>query len=199
VPDILDIADHLAVASFGVVGISGGGPPALAVAALAPDRVIRCTTVSGIGPAGADDLDFFAGMDPTEVTAWQAYASPDVDRDRVLADVREWIDGIKQSPQLPDELKVRLVAVFTEGVRAGAGGIVDDYVALSRPWGFDLADVTCPTTVMVAEEDTSVPPAHGRWLAAHLPPPGLFLVLGGHIDARDSLLIDLIVWTSGQG
>jgi hypothetical protein len=30
VPDVLDIADHLAVASFGVVGISGGGPPPLA-------------------------------------------------------------------------------------------------------------------------------------------------------------------------
>ncbi len=91
------------------------------------------------------------------------------------------------------------MAAFTEGVRAGADGIVDDYLALSRPWGFELADVTCPTTVMVAEEDTSVPPAHGRWLAAHLPPPGLVLVPGGHIDARDDVLTDLIVWTSGQG
>lgn len=199
VPDILDIADHLAVESFGVVGISGGGAPALAVAALAPERVTRCTTVCGIGPADADDLDFFAGMDPTEVTEWQAYTRPDVDRNRVLADVRKWIDGIQQSPELPDELKGRLVAAFTEGVRAGADGIVDDYLALSRPWGFDLADVTCPTTVMVAEDDTSVPPAHGRWLAAHVPPPGLLLVPGGHIDARDGLLTDLTVWTSGQG
>ncbi len=199
VPDILDIADHLAVESFGVVGISGGGAPALAVAALAPERVTRCTTVCGIGPADADDLDFFAGMDPTEVTEWQAYTRPDVDRNRVLADVREWIDGIQQSPGLPEELTARLVAAFTEGVRAGADGIVDDYLALSRPWGFDLADVTCPTTVMVAEEDTSVPPEHGRWLAAHVPPPGLLMAPGGHIDARDDLLTDLIVWTSGQG
>jgi pimeloyl-ACP methyl ester carboxylesterase len=185
VPNILDIADHLKVESFGVLGVSGGGAPALAVAALAPDRVARCTTVCGIGPADAEDLDFFA--------------DPDVDRDRVLADVREWIDGIQQNPELPDELKGRLVAAFTEGIRAGADGIVDDYLALSRPWGFDLADVTCPTTVMVAEDDTSVPPAHGGWLAAHLPPPGLLLVPGGHIDARDGLLTDFIVWTSGQG
>jgi pimeloyl-ACP methyl ester carboxylesterase len=199
VSDILDIADHLKVESFGVVGVSGGGAPALAVAAVAAERVIRCTTVCGIGPADADGLEFFAGMDPAEVTEWQDITGADVDRDRVLADVREWIEGIQQNPQLPDEVKARMVAAFTEGVRTGADGIVDDYLALSRPWGFDLADVTCPTTVMVAEDDTSVPPAHGRWLAAHLPPPGLLLVPGGHIDARDDLLTNLIVWTSGQG
>lgn len=76
---------------------------------------------------------------------------------------------------------------------------MDDYLALLKPWGFDLAEVTCPTTVMVAPEDTSVPPAHGRWLAEHLPPPGLLLVPGGHSAPREAQLTDVIVWTSGQG
>ena len=99
VPDILDIANQLKLESFGVVG-------ALAVAAaLAPDRVTRCSTVCGIGPADAEDLDFFAGMDPTEVTEWQVFTGLDVDRDRVLADVREWIEEIQQSSELPEEVK----------------------------------------------------------------------------------------------
>jgi hypothetical protein len=51
---------------------------------------------------------------------------------------------------------------------------------------------------MVAQEDTNVPPAHGRWLAERLPPPGLLLVSGGHIAPRETQLTDLIIWTSGQ-
>jgi len=198
VPDILDIADHLALSSFGVVGVSGGGPHALATAALASDRATRCATVAGIGPADAEDLDFFAGMDPTQAKEWQAFTGPDPDLDRILGDVLEWIDGIKKNPELPDKLSANLVAAFTEGVRTGADGIVDDYLALLKPWGFDLAEVTCPTTVMVAQEDTNVPPAHGRWLAERLPPPGLLLVSGGHIAPRETQLTDLIIWTSGQ-
>jgi hypothetical protein len=83
--------------------------------------------------------------------------SPDPDPDRIFGDVLEWIDGIKKNPELPDKLSANLVAAFAEGVRTGADGIVDDYLALLKPWGFDLAEVTCPTTVMVAQEDTNVP------------------------------------------
>ena len=90
----------------------------------------------------------------------------------ILDGTLEWIGGIRRNPDLPDELRASLVAAFTDAFRSGADGILDDYVALSRPWGFDLADGR-PTTVMVAEEDTSVPPAHGRWLAERLPPPRL--------------------------
>ena len=44
------------------VGASGGGPYALACAALLADRVLACATVAGVGPFGAQDLDFLAGM-----------------------------------------------------------------------------------------------------------------------------------------
>ena len=88
------------------------------MAAAAPDRVTRCTTVSGIGPADADDLDFFAGVAATEATDRQVYNSPDADLDRVLADVREWIDGIKNSPEQPAELKARLIAAEVTHARA---------------------------------------------------------------------------------
>jgi hypothetical protein len=51
---------------------------------------------------------------------------------------------------------------------------------------------------MVAVEDTSVPPEHGRWLAERVPPPGLLLVSGGHIASRPEQMKDLMVWTSGS-
>jgi pimeloyl-ACP methyl ester carboxylesterase len=198
VPDILDIADHLSLGDFGVLGVSGGGPHALAAAAHAANRVSRCGTALGIGPADADDLDFYAGMDPAEVKEWQLFTGPDPDRDHILDGTREWIDGIKGNPDLPEQLKASLVAAFTEAFRTGADGILDDYLALSRPWGFDLAAVTCPITVMVAEQDISVPPAHGRWLAERLPPPGLLMVSGGHIASRPQQIKDLMVWAASR-
>src|SRR5215212_11479151 len=44
------------------VGASGGGPHALACAALLANRVLACATVAGVGPFGAQDLHFLAGM-----------------------------------------------------------------------------------------------------------------------------------------
>src|SRR5215207_2731904 len=61
--DVRAIADSFGLGQFGVAGVSGGGPPALAVAALLPDRVSRCAVVVGVAPFGAEGLDFFAGMD----------------------------------------------------------------------------------------------------------------------------------------
>jgi pimeloyl-ACP methyl ester carboxylesterase len=46
--DIKAIADGLGIASFAVIGISGGGPHALAAAAGLPDRVTRCATIVGL-------------------------------------------------------------------------------------------------------------------------------------------------------
>jgi pimeloyl-ACP methyl ester carboxylesterase len=153
---------------------------------------------NGNRAADADDLDFFAGMDPSEVKEWQVLTGPDPDRRHILDGTLEWIEGITDDPELPAELKASLVAAFTEAFRTGADGILDDYLALYRPWGFGLATVSCPTTVMVAEEDTSVPPAHGRWLAERLPPPGLRIVSGGHIASRPEQMQDLMVWASGR-
>ena len=60
--DTARIADHLGADRFYTMGQSGGGPHALACAALLPDRVIACATTAGVGPLGADGLDFLAGM-----------------------------------------------------------------------------------------------------------------------------------------
>ncbi len=58
------IVDHLGVDRFATMGWSGGGPHTLACAALLPERVIACATVAGVGPWGAEGLDFLEGMAP---------------------------------------------------------------------------------------------------------------------------------------
>jgi pimeloyl-ACP methyl ester carboxylesterase len=38
-----------------------------------------------------------------------------------------------------------------------------------RPWGFDLQRISIPVLVRYGATDVLVPPAHGEWLAAHVP------------------------------
>jgi pimeloyl-ACP methyl ester carboxylesterase len=86
------------------------------------------------------------------------------------------------------------VPTLAEAIRRGPWGLLNDYAALSRSWGFELEAVTCPVTLMVAEADTSVPPAHGRWLADHLPRATSLSVAGGHLDPRVADTEQLFAW-----
>lgn len=67
IDDVLTIAGALGVDRFAVTGRSGGGPHALACAALLPGRVTRCAAVVAIAPFDAVGLDWFAGQTPGNV------------------------------------------------------------------------------------------------------------------------------------
>jgi pimeloyl-ACP methyl ester carboxylesterase len=60
--DVIAIADAHDLEQFSVVGRSGGGPHALACAALLADRIARAAVLVGIAPHGADGLDWFDGI-----------------------------------------------------------------------------------------------------------------------------------------
>ena len=64
--DTAAIADWLGVERFYTAGRSGGGPHALACAALLPDRVIAAATIAGVAPEDAEGLDWLAGMGQEE-------------------------------------------------------------------------------------------------------------------------------------
>jgi pimeloyl-ACP methyl ester carboxylesterase len=82
VADVRALADELGFDRFGVSGGSGGGPHALACAALLPDRVVRAICDVGVAPFGTPGLEqdaWLAGMDPENVNefGW-ALAGEDV-------------------------------------------------------------------------------------------------------------------------
>src|ERR1700722_11642562 len=60
--DVEAIADRLGVDRFAVLGRSGGGPHALACAALLPHRVTRAAALVSLAPWQAQGLDWFDGM-----------------------------------------------------------------------------------------------------------------------------------------
>ena len=60
------VVDALGIDRFAVLGHSGGGPHALACAALLPERVIAAASGAGLAPFSADGLAWFDGMaEPT--------------------------------------------------------------------------------------------------------------------------------------
>src|SRR5690349_7589749 len=60
--DVTAVVDALGIDQFAVMGASGGGPHALACAALLPGRVLAAVSIAGLAPFDADGLDWFAGM-----------------------------------------------------------------------------------------------------------------------------------------
>jgi pimeloyl-ACP methyl ester carboxylesterase len=199
--DVVSIADQLGLEQFGVCGISGGGPHALAVAARHPDRVRRCATVVGLGPYGVRGLDFFAGMSAADREEWAwVQQGEQALVEHMVPDLMSWLDTLdtEEPPEgMTDWVRRMLVQAFREALAPGPGGLVDDYRSFLQPWGFDVAEVAAPTRIMVASEDeTSL--AHGQWLARHIPGAQLVIVPGGHLGPRDKEEELLIAWLASR-
>jgi pimeloyl-ACP methyl ester carboxylesterase len=74
------------------------------------------------------------------------------------------------------------VACIAHAVTPGVDGWIDDWRALVRPWGFDVADVAVPVVLWHGELDDSCPLAHAVWLHARLPHSRLEVQPGeGHL------------------
>ena len=72
----------------------------------------------------------------------------------------------------------RIADQFFNALAPGVDGWVDDMLAFVRPWGFDVASIRVPTGIKFGRTDNLVPPAHGDWLAAHVP--------NATVDAHDA-------------
>jgi pimeloyl-ACP methyl ester carboxylesterase len=181
VQDVLAVADALHVDTFAIIGASGGGPHALAVAALASARVIRCRVTSSLAPAGIPG--FFDGMDPHNIEEWELVvagrALPEVTRRVALMRSRVLTDpgSIFSDIALPTSDQAAMseqaaFAVRTESLLEALTtpyGWYDDDVAFAQHWGFDLAQVRVPVELRYGRHDVFVPPTHGEWLARALP------------------------------
>jgi pimeloyl-ACP methyl ester carboxylesterase len=195
--DVEVIADALGMGEFGVAGISGGAPCALAAAALLPSRVTRCATVVGDAPFTAPDLDFFAGLDEQERAGWRrAMAGAEVLEAR-WQELFAGEDAVPGSDLVADADAQMWQETVRESARQGPGGWVDDVLAEVAEWGFELDQVRAPTRLMQARGDTSTPAAHAEWLVAHLPNAELIWVDGDHFGPRDEPEMELMAWVCG--
>ncbi|WP_213815504.1 alpha/beta fold hydrolase [Glaciihabitans sp. dw_435] len=166
--DVTAIADALGIERFAVMGHSGGGPHALACAALLPDRVRGVVAGASLAPFTARGLNWFAGMAPAgEAELAASVAGRAVLEPLLLAAEFDPESFIPADYAALDAEWEWLGEVAGRGLDAGIGGMADDDLAYVRPWGFDPADVRAPTLLMHGTADRVVPVAHGEWLARH--------------------------------
>jgi len=205
-PDIAAIADELRLETFAVTGSSGGGPHALAAAARLAERVTRAECNVGVVPYDAADIDFFEGMDPENVTefGWALAGEPTLaaELESAATKARAQLDADPAALfgdfELSDADRAVLARqdvqeVFRAGLREalaqGAIGWVDDDLAFTEPWGFDVSEIRVPVHVRYGVTDVLVPAAHGAWLGANV--PGATVTAdteSGHMSTPDEVL-----------
>jgi pimeloyl-ACP methyl ester carboxylesterase len=211
VEDVSALLDELGVTEFRAFGWSGGGPHALACAALLPGRCRAAAVLASLAPYQARELDFMAGMGRDNVEEFAAAIAGFDELDALqlpmlgyfggaTADsLAEGLDGVLATVDraaLAGAFGEELAMSSRRAVATGNGGWRDDDLAFVKSWGFALSDITVPVAVWHGREDRMVPFAHGAWLAAEIPAAeGHPLDDEGHLSmiARiDTILGDLV-------
>lgn len=178
------IADALGFPSFATWGYSGGGPFALACAALLPERVSAACVIGSLGPYGAPGLDFAAGMSVDHQQDVELFFTDRAQaRENFRAEALEmlaassdpatwmmrWGDRAGTDAAHSQALADHLAALVRESARQGDEGWWDDWVAYLTPWGFDVREIRRPVQLWHGAQDAAAPVAHGRWLAERIP------------------------------
>ncbi|HZX07632.1 alpha/beta hydrolase [Kribbella sp.] len=198
VPDVVALADELGWERFAVTGGSGGGPHALACAALLPDRVTRCAVIGSISPPivdGPEPTSEEEAEDPRRNrTSWKA----------VHGDLRPELEETARSimsaveaggPEFPPDpgaepgpparedpaAMARLTATFV----TSHDGWEDDLIAFATPWGFELEAIQIPVSLWHGSADDRAG-KYADHLAAAIPHAERRYYIGGHIPPTNA-------------
>jgi pimeloyl-ACP methyl ester carboxylesterase len=212
IDDVTALLDELDVRQFLAFGWSGGGPHALACAALLPARCRAAAALASIAPYSAPGIDFMAGMDEMNVEEFGAAIAGADALDALLQPLlghfqqvtaESIVEGL--GTLLPDVDKAALSGVFADDMAValrratenGVAGWRDDDLAFVRDWGFEVADIAVPVAIWQGGQDRMVPFAHGEWLAAEIPTAEAHLFDDqGHLSLIaqiDVILADLVI------
>jgi pimeloyl-ACP methyl ester carboxylesterase len=190
--DAAALADALNLKRFAVLGVSGGGPHALAAAAAMPDRAVLLALISPVGPI-ADCASrirmsklhrlVFTRMGRSDPACAGFFflvralvrSAPDVAyrglMRRVVASDRDLLQR--------GEVKSNLQTALREGLRPGIKGARQDLRLFCAPWGLRLEEIDVPTVIWQGSDDAIVPAGAAYHLAEILPHCRLDVIQGG--------------------
>ncbi len=195
----LALADELGIDDVAVLGVSGGGPYAVATAAVAPHRVRALGVAAGIGcwpeiesPSEADaaERSHVAAAVAGDLAGATAGFRHDLEAsfDPLLAlDDAAMVEALfsqvpagKSRREHDPEFRETWAADLREAL-GSYDGFVRDNLSWGCPWDVDLSLVRAPTFLWYGELDRMVPPPHGEWLARRIPGAVLTVLPGaGH-------------------
>jgi pimeloyl-ACP methyl ester carboxylesterase len=177
--DVRELADALAIARFAVLGVSGGGPYAAAVATCLPQRVSALALFAPVGPIAGEAI---------AMSVFHGFCFGRFARSRWAPRATFATFGaiLRASPQLGMAIAMsragsadrailaagasgRLSRTFAEGLRRGPDGPSIDMLLFGRAWELPLAAATAPARLWLGSQDRHVPHAAARLLASRLP------------------------------
>jgi pimeloyl-ACP methyl ester carboxylesterase len=192
--DIAHVADALGADRLGVVGLSGGGPYALACGAV-PPLAARVTAVAvlgsivpSVGPEAAAGVidDLARRFEPMLSQLRRPLAALSLGLMAPLIPVSHYVLRAYSSIQPEGDQQVfadpEMEAVFVDDillvVKGRCQAVIDDVRLFGRDWGFRLADVKAPVRWWHGDADPLVPLAAAQAAVSHLQDAELILSPG---------------------
>jgi pimeloyl-ACP methyl ester carboxylesterase len=195
--DVAAVLDYLGAGRFVTAGWSGGGPHALATAALLGGRCAAAATIAGVAPYPADGIDWFSGMAQENIAEFGAAVRGEGPLTAILgaemasrpditaSEIAEAFGGLVTAADraaITGWFADYLADSMREALSAGIVGWRDDDLAFVGDWGFGVDQIEVPVAVWHGDQDAMVPFAHGAWLARHVPGARPHLLPGeGHL------------------
>lgn len=204
--DAAAVLDHLGVDEVRVTGWSMGGQYALGTCAGLGPRVAAAAVVAGCLPL--DDPTTHAELNDMDqrFTTMAEHHRLSLEKVALLwgglarFSPRGWAAATAHGQGPADRALVEQyadqLASAAHDMSVQRDGIVEEYLAWARPWGFAPADVQVRVDVWQGDDDHLVPPAWAGRLAGDLPQARLNLVEGaGHfllLDHAEQILTALL-------
>jgi len=186
--DVIELADHLGIDRFAVLGWSSGGPHAAAAAHEIPQRITVAAIVAGEGPYASADYpqsiltgDAFNGSGVNRLFIWSANNGPWLMRTLFrLTRILIFSNSISMLENSGDvEMSAKDTQLFTrddyvaaqiEAFRQGAEGATRDYTLERVDWPFELEEIHAPTVLVFhGEDDKGVDPQVGEYVCMRIP------------------------------
>ncbi|HEX7131194.1 MAG TPA: alpha/beta hydrolase [Iamia sp.] len=208
--DLATVADGLGVGDMAVIGLSGGGPYALAAAHAMPDRVVAAAVLGGVAPTKGPDairgglVDLGVRLAPLvalthvptgifltgAVRLARPVASPGLDLYARLSPA-----GDRALLRRP-EFKAMFLDDLLNGSRKQLSAPLADVLLFTKDWGFRVGDVTVPVRWWHGDADHIIPFAHGEHMVSLLPDAELHVLHGeshlGGLGAGEHILTTLV-------
>jgi pimeloyl-ACP methyl ester carboxylesterase len=208
--DLEVVADRLGIDRFAVVGLSGGGPYALAAAHEMPDRVPAVGILGGVAPTRGPDgigggavgiATRLAPILPVLREPIGALLTAFVRLARPIGPLALDLYG-RVSPEGDREVLKRpeIKAMFLDDLSNNGGrsmrAVMADVILFTRDWGFSVRDIEAPVWWWHGDADHIVPLAHGQHVVPLIPKAELRIRageshlggLGGAAEVLDTVL-----------
>ena len=181
-PLVEALADHIGWKKFAVMGVSGGGPYAVAAAAALPERVEQAAVVCGAPPL-AKFPDRSEMMWPyrallrirpyapflipgiLKMSHWISQYPPD---EPPMSWVMKWTSDADREAMGESDFEL-VTRSFREGISPGTAGVQLDGDVYTSDWGIDFEKISVPIEFWHGEEDKNIPYSMVKEYASWIP------------------------------